>query len=153
GEIRPFKAGVGELDLVPGLKDQWPEYRHLDALADRVGADEGGCRSGVRSIVGCLHKPACYIVERLPACRAPFEDAFQLVLVRRFLPFGAQVGRVAAYVSFTTGIVEIDLRLVQRRSEEIIRARLNRRPARGAEAYPIEPKRVPACDPVLGVQR
>ena len=63
------------------------------------------------------------------------------------------IRRIAADVRLSAFILEVDLRLIERRVKQVIGLMLHARSRRRADAQPIQPQRVAAGDPVLRVER
>ena len=69
------------------------------------------------------------------------------------LPLTSSIRRVPANVRLPALVLEIDLRLIQRRVKQIVGVQLHARPGRRADAQPVEPQGVAAGDPILCVKR
>ena len=63
------------------------------------------------------------------------------------------IRRIAADVRLAAFILEIDLRLIERRMKQVVGVMLHARPGRRADAQPVEPQGIAAGDPVLRVER
>ena len=65
----------------------------------------------------------------------------------------AYIWRIPADIRLSAFILEVDLRLIERRVEQIIGMKFHAGPGRRADAQPVEPQGVAAGNPVLGVER
>src|SRR4051794_1711067 len=74
-------------------------------------------------------------------------------LLRRILFLSFDVRRIPADVRLPALILEIDLGLIERCVKQIIGVMFNAGSGRWADAEPVEPQRVAAGDPVLGIER
>ena len=102
------------------------------------------------AIVRGFHEPAGYVIERLPVLRfVPSKIASRSDFLLFGLPLASLVRRISANVRLTAFVLEVDLRLIQWRAEQVIRLQLHARSCRRADAQPIQPQRVAARDPVL----
>ncbi len=104
------------------------------------------------SIFRSLHEPSADIVEDFVAVCILGEHSEEIAFLLVRLVLGPLIRRIAADISLPTLILEIDLRLIERRLKQIIGADLDTRSGRRADAQPIEPQRIAASDPVRVIQ-
>jgi len=81
---------------------------------------------GLTRDVGGLHEPACYIVQRFPVSGSPFKNRLKLRFLFRRLPSETQIRWISTDVRLAALILEVDvdLRLVQGRMEQVLRVML-----------------------------
>lgn len=81
------------------------------------------------------------------------ENSLKIGLLLVGLQSGAEIGRIAADVSFAPFVLEVDLRLLQVSLEKIVGLQLHARPGWRTELQPIVLQGIAAGDPVLTVER
>ena len=82
-----------------------------------------------------------------------FEDRVHILLLFFRLPFAAQIRGIPADIGLSAFILEIDLRLIERRMEQVIGMMLHAGSGRRTDAEPIEPQGIATGDPVLRIER
>ena len=66
---------------------------------------------------------------------------------------GVEMARISADIGLPAFILEVDLRLIERRVKQVVGVMLHARSRGRANAQPIQPQRIAASDPVLRVER
>ena len=108
---------------------------------------------GFGAIIGRLHEPTGNIIERLPSTSWTAEDCLNLCLLLLRLPLKAQVRRISADIRLPALVLEVDLRLIQRRVEQIITMTFTPVPVGGQTPNQSSRKGVAAGDPVRLFER
>ena len=136
---------------MPVLEDQRPQHRNLLALGrSSWWHTKAHAAFALLAVIGRLHEPAGNVVKstcKLVASRR--RHAADLLSARRSAISTAKIWRIPADVRLTAFVLEVDLRLIERRAEQVIGLQLHARSRRRADAQPVEPQRVAAGDPVL----
>jgi hypothetical protein len=103
-------------------------------------------------VIGGLPEPANNIVDCTYILSAYLEDSkvFFLFFCLKLIP---NVRWISANVGLAAFVLEIDLRLIDRRVKQVISMLLHPGPRRGANAKPIQSQGVSAGDPVFGIER
>src|SRR5579871_2889313 len=139
-EVLPGEGSMSEADFPPLSSHYGPNLRCLLALADAVSSDESRHRiwhrAGIFEIRGY---PTRYEVSRLGELRVLRPSTREIRFLPVVLPLASSIRRVPADIRLPAFVLEIDLRLIQRRLEQVVSVQLYDRPSRRTDAEPVEP--------------